>query len=74
MTQNEFNSKLEKCPKKERELIKKALDPKNKKPIMKNSASSDFQIFLKESKDKIKNKPIKMRNSSTASTTRCQHN
>ena len=36
---------------------------------MKNSTSSDFQIFLKESKYKIKNKPIKMRNSSTASTT-----
>ena len=69
MTQNEFNTKLEKCPKKERELIKKALDPKNNKPIMKNSTSSDFQIFLKESKYKIKNKPIKMRNSSTASTT-----
>ena len=69
MTQNEFNTKLEKCPKKERELIKKALDPKNNKPMMKNSTSSDFQIFLKESKYKIKNKPIKMRNSSTASTT-----
>lgn len=69
MTQNEFNSKIDKCPKKERELIKKALDPKNNKPRLKNSASTDFQNFLKESKDKFKAKPIKIRNSSTASTT-----
>ena len=68
ITQNEFNSKLEKCPKKERELIKKALEPKNYKPRIKNSSSSDFQEFVKKSKDKNKNKQIKLRNSSTAST------
>ena len=66
-TDDDFNSKLEKCGKKEKELIKKALDPNiNNKPKMKNSASSDFQNFLKKSKDKIKNKPFKTRKSTTS--------
>ena len=64
---DDFNSKLEKCGKKEKELIKKALDPNiNNKPKMKNSASSDFQNFLKKSKDKIKNKSFKIRKSTTS--------
>ena len=67
ITQNEFNTKLEKCGKKERELIKKALDPNiNNKPKLKNSTSSDFQNFIKKSKDKYKKKPNKMRKSTTA--------
>ena len=67
ITQNEFNMKLEKCGKKERELIKKALDPKiNNKPKMNNSTSSDFKDFLNKSKDKLKNKPNKIRRSTTA--------
>jgi len=62
ITPNDFNSKLEKCGKKERELIKKALDPNiNNKPKMKNSTSFEFQTFLKKSKDKYKNKQIKQR-------------
>jgi len=70
ITQNDFNSKLEKCGKKERELIKKALDPNiNNKPKLKNSTSSDFQDFLKKSKDKLKNKQIKIRKSITTSST-----
>ena len=70
ITQNDFNSKLEKCGKKERELIKKALDPNiNNKPKLKNSTSSDFQDFLKKSKDKLKNKQVKIRKSITTSST-----
>ena len=70
ITQNDFNSKLEKCGKKEKELIKKALDPNiNNKPKLKNSTSSDFQDFLKKSKDKLKNKQIKIRKSITTSST-----
>ena len=68
-TDNDFNSKLEKCGKKEKELIKKALDPNiNNKPKLKISASSDFQNFLKKSKDKIKNKSFKTRKSTTSTT------
>ena len=70
ITQNEFNLKLEKCGKKEKELIKKALDPTiNNKPKLKNSTSSDFQDFLKKSKDKLKNKQVKIRKSITTSST-----
>ena len=72
ITQNDFNSKLEKCGKKEKELIKKALDPIiNNKPRLKNSTSSEFQDFLKKSKDKLKNKQpkIKIRKSTTTSST-----
>ena len=70
ITQNDFNSKLEKCGKKEKELIKKALDPNiNNKPKLKNSTSSDFQDFLKKSKDKLKNKQVKIRKSITTSST-----
>lgn len=66
LTPNIFNSKLEKCGKKEKELIKKSLDPKvNNKPKMKNSTSSDFHNFLKKSKDKLNNKQIKVRKSTT---------
>ena len=68
ITEEEFNSKLEKLQKKERDIIKKALDPNvNNKPRNKNSTSSDFQSFLKISKDKVKNKPIKMKRNATAS-------
>ena len=64
---NDFNTKLEKCGKKEREIIKKALDPKiNNKPKIKNSISTDLQDFIKKSKDKLKNKPLKMRKSVTS--------
>ena len=66
-TENDFNSKLEKCGKKEKELIKKALDANiNNKPKMKNSTSSDFHNFLKKSKDKIKCRPSKIRKSTTS--------
>ena len=66
ITQNEFYAKLEKCGKKERELIKKALDNKiNNKPKLKNSTSTEFQNFLKKSKDKIKDKNNKIRKSTT---------
>jgi len=68
ITEEEFNSKLEKLQKKERDIIKKALDPNvNNKPRNKNSTSSEFQSFLKISKDKVKNKPIKMKRNATAS-------
>ncbi len=64
LTENDFNLKLEKCGKKEKELIKKALDPKiNDKPKLKNSASPDFHNFIKKSKDKIKNKEYKIKKS-----------
>ena len=57
ITQNDFYAKLEKCGKKERELIKKALDSKNnKKPKFKNSSSSEFHKFIKISKDKFNDK------------------
>ena len=70
ITQNDFNSKLEKCGKKEKELIKKALDPNiNNKPKLKNSTSSDFQDFLKKSKDKLKGGRVKIRKSITTSST-----
>jgi hypothetical protein len=70
ITQNEFNMKLEKCGKKEKELIKKALDPKiNNKPKNKNSSSSSLQVLLKESKDIYKNKPNKIRKSITTTST-----
>ena len=66
LTENEFNSKLEKCQKKERELIKKALDPNiNNKP--KNKRESDFHNFIKKSKDNLKNKNNQMKRNSTAS-------
>ena len=66
LTPNIFNSKLEKCGKKEKDLIKKSLDPKiNNKPKMKYSTSSDFQNFLKKSKDKFNNKQNKVRKSTT---------
>ena len=69
ITQNDFNSKLEKCGKKEKELIKKALDPNiNNKPKLKNSTSSDFQDFLKKSKDKLKGGRVKIRKSITTSS------
>ena len=62
--------KLEKCGKKEKELIKKALDPKiNNKPKNKNSSSSSLQVLLKESKDIYKNKPNKIRKSITTTST-----
>ena len=68
ITETEFNPKLEKCQKKERDIIKKALDPNiNNKPRMKNSTSSEFQNFLKKSKDNLKNKPIKMKRNATTS-------
>ena len=68
ITETEFNSKLEKCQKKERDIIKKALDPNiNNKPRMKNSTSSEFQSFLKKSKDNLKNKPNKMKRNATTS-------
>lgn len=71
ISENEFNSKLEKCPKKEREIIKKSLDPKiNNKPKVKNSSSSELHDFIKRSKDKIKKKPPKIRNSLTASSSK----
>lgn len=70
ITQNDFNTKLEKCGKKEKEFIKKALDPTiNNKPKLKNSTSSEFQDFLKKSKDKLKNKQVKIRKSTTTSST-----
>jgi hypothetical protein len=68
ITENEFNTKLEKCQKKERDIIKKALDPNiNNKPRMKNSTSSEFQSFLKKSKDNLKNKPNKIKRNLTSS-------
>ena len=52
--------------KKERELIKKALDPNiNNKP--KNKRESDFHNFIKKSKDNLKNKNNQMKRNSTAS-------
>ena len=64
---NDFNSKLEKCGKKEKEIIKKALDPKiNNKPKLKNSTIHELKNFIKRSKDTLKNKPIKMRKSVTS--------
>ena len=64
----EFSSKLEKCQKKERDIIKKALDPNiNNKPRIRNTTSSEFQNFLKKSKDNLKNKPGKMKRNVTAS-------
>ena len=66
ITQNDFYAKLEKCGKKERELIKKALDSKNnKKPKFKNSSSTEFQKFIKISKDKFNDKKNKIRKSTT---------
>ena len=66
ITENEFNLKLEKCGKKEREIIKKALDSKiNNKPKFKNSTSMEFQNFIKKSKDKLKDKK-KIRKSVTS--------
>ena len=63
-----FNSKLEKCQKKERDIIKKALDPNiNNKPRIRNTTSSEFQSFLKKSKDNLKNKPLKMKRNITTS-------
>jgi hypothetical protein len=68
ITENDFNTKLEKCQKKERDIIKKALDPNiNNKPKMKNSTSSEFQNFLKKSKDNLKSKPNKMKRNATTS-------
>ena len=68
ITENDFNTKLEKCQKKERDIIKKALDPNiNNKPKMKNSTSSEFQNFLKKSKDNLKNKPNKLKRNATTS-------
>ena len=68
ITETEFNTKLEKCQKKERDIIKKALDPNiNNKPRMKNSTSSEFQSFLKKSKDNLKNRPNKIKRNVTAS-------
>ena len=68
ITENDFNIKLEKCQKKERDIIKKALDPNiNNKPKMKNSTSSEFQNFLKKSKDNLKNKPNKLKRNATTS-------
>ena len=59
---------MEKCQKKERDIIKKALDPNiNNKPRMKNSTSSEFQSFLKKSKDNLKNRPNKIKRNVTAS-------
>ena len=44
------------------------MDPNiNNKPRMKNSTSSEFQNFLKKSKDNLKNKPIKMKRNATTS-------
>ena len=69
ITENEFNSKLEKCQKKEKDIIKKALDPNiNNKPRIKNTTSSEFQSFLKKSKDNLKNRPNKMKKNLTSST------
>ena len=66
ITQNDFFAKLEKCGKKERELIKKALDSKNnKKPKFKNSSSTDFHNFIKISKDKYNDNKNKIRKSTT---------
>ena len=66
--ENDFNIKLEKCQKKERDIIKKALDPNiNNKPRMKNSTSSEFQTFLKKSKDNLKNKNNKIKKNLTTS-------
>ena len=68
ITESDFNTKLEKCQKKERDIIKKALDPNiNNKPKMKNSTSSEFQNFLKKSKDNLKNKPNKLKRNATTS-------
>ena len=68
LTENDFNTKLDKCQKKERDIIKKALDPNlNNKPRMKNSTSTEFQTFLKKSKDNLKNKNIKLKKNSTTS-------
>ena len=64
---NDFNSKLEKCGKKEKEIIKKALDPKiNNKPKLKNPTIHDLKNFIKRSKDTLENKPVKMRKSVTS--------
>ena len=75
---SEFNSKLEKCSKKERELIKKALDTKiNNKPKKKDTTSSEFQAFINKSKEGLKaangkntnkgnNLLVKMKTESTA--------
>ena len=61
INETEFSSKLEKCQKKERDIIKKALDPNiNNKPRIRNTTSSEFHNFLKKSKDNLKNKPGKM--------------
>ena len=66
--ENDFNIKLEKCQKKERDIIKKALDPNiNNKPRMKNSTSTEFQTFLKKSKDNLKNKNNKIKKNLTTS-------
>ena len=68
INETEFSSKLEKCQKKERDIIKKALDPNiNNKPRIRNTTSSEFHNFLKKSKDNLKNKPGKMKKNITAS-------
>ena len=67
LTENEFNIKLEKCQKKERELIKKALDPNiNNKP--KNKKESDLHNFIKKSKDNLKNKNNQIKRNSTSNS------
>lgn len=63
ISKDEFNNKVVTCPKKERELIKKALDPiLNNKPRT-SITSYGFQNFLKESKDRIKEKKVRNRSS-----------
>ena len=54
ISENEFNIKLEKCPKKEKEIIKKALNLKNNKKRDNSVSSSGFHNFIKESKEKMK--------------------
>ena len=67
LTESEFNAKLEKCQKKERELIKKALDPNiNNKP--KNKKESDLHNFIKKSKDNLKNKNNQMKRNSNSTS------
>ena len=68
INETEFNSKLEKCQKKEKDIIKKALDPNiNNKPRPKISNSTGFQNFIKKSKDNLKNRPNKMKRNATTS-------
>lgn len=56
ISESEFNVKLEKCNKKEKEIIKKALNnnANNKKRDSLSSSSTGFHDFIKASKDKLK--------------------